>query len=98
MSLTCKFISFNGGVEFCFFQPDGVMSSNVFVGFEQYSAIISALQNQGAVANVPPTRPAVKLTEFEEALNNSIPIRGSSHDCEMLVNGAKLMYDYIRQL
>jgi hypothetical protein len=57
----------------------------------------AALQSSGAVANEPPTRPAVKLPEFEEALNNSIPIRGS-YDCEMLVNGAKLMYDYIRQL
>lgn len=37
------------------------------------------------------------LPKFEEALNKSIPIRGTSHDCEMLVNGAKLMYDYIWQ-
>ena len=65
---------------------------------EHEEAINAALQNQGVVANEPPTRPAVKLPEFIEVYGEANRINGShiENGVYAIVKGC---YDFIvRQL
>lgn len=54
--------------------------------FAMAAEVLSALQNSGAVANEPPTRPAVKLPTLEECYQ-SIPAPINAKDAAMFFAG-----------